>query len=289
MNELCIMMLVNKRYTPYVPWFIFFAAKAYPEYPVRVYSTDPLAPGEKKSLEALQGMSDWWVGENCFQRYKHDAFVLKSLRWLIYPSEVLDFQNVYIGDIDMLLFRESPTLLDYHLARCEQLKLPYSNRVRAGSDMKDAEARLMGVHFAKNEWFAQTQFIRQKYLAMAGTPNLRVVVKTASNEGLLYQIAKQRFGLPPVDPTPVYEYHGIHLGIWRDPARRDPATVLDREKYRQQIYPDAYLGYYAKYCELKSTPEFQFLWRQTPGLQSVFRCMEQFSEYLKSNVKRYYP
>ena len=116
---------------------------------------------------------------------------------------------MYIGDLDMLIFKESPTLLDYHLDRCEQLNLPYSNHVRGRqSGMRDGEHRFVGLHFSTSRWFAETAQIRSKYALNLIKSNLRKHM--VSNECLLYRIAEESIGLPPFDDFPIYEYHGIH-------------------------------------------------------------------------------
>lgn len=270
-------MFVNADYMPYVPWFIFFAGKAYPEYSVRIYSSSS-SHECMNVLNVLNGLSDWKINSSILREYHLDKFKLKCIRWLLYPDDVQGFENIYIGDIDMAIFREFPSLLDFHLSRCRKINLPYSNRVRHGSGMQDSDRRLMGVHFARKEWFSRTASSREIYISQFN--DIRNKVKTFSNEGLLFDLAKNNCGLPPIDSTPKYDYHGIHLGMWRQPIT--PKQLLSKYKYSSQISRDQFLFFYDQYCKLKCTSEFRYIWKRTPSLHRIFSDMEKFAVYLNA-------
>jgi hypothetical protein len=274
-HPLSFMMICDKEYEVYIPYFLLFLSKAYPSYGVHFYSRDPVSSRIKEACEAV-GSDKWSIHENAFPEYPNNSFVTKSLRWVIEPK--IDW-HIYIGDIDMLIFREQPSLFEYHLSRCKETNLHYSNRVRgSASGMRDGEHRLVGLHFVDYFWYRQTAKARAEYAVALASTNL--FDKFASNECILYDIAKKSCGLPPADERPVYDYHGIHLGIWRDPARRNPVLLIDNHKYKPQIDKAKFHDYYTQYQSVKRLHEFGIIHGLVPDLDDVFRSMEQFAEVL---------
>lgn len=278
------MMLCDEKYTAYLPLFILFHSLSYPEYAIRIYCTGPIPEDVKQRLRVLEGLSDWRVYENQFADYCQHAFVLKSLRWLVYPPEVRDFECVYIGDVDMLICPEPVSILDHHKLRCRTNNLSYDNRIRpVQSGMDDPGRRLTGLHFATRQWFAETESYRATLSRLARDRSpipLREAAGTRSNEGLLYNLAERCCGLPPKDSVPAYDYHGIHLGIWREPHRRDPAALLQNPKYMQQMQKDTFLSYYDQYLRAKETQQFSVC--AVPEITPILAAMEAFAELWRS-------
>jgi hypothetical protein len=134
----------NDRFTSYIPLFVYCALWSYPHAFVRIVVDGKLTQDERNGLAYIrqQLSTRFEVLEN----YTLPGPAHKHQRWLL-PRELFDgFKYGYIGDIDMLLVKETPALLDVHLANCQRYRLPFSNIVRWQTKLPP---RLSGLHFIK--------------------------------------------------------------------------------------------------------------------------------------------
>lgn len=142
MKKLCVVCFVfhNRRYgefeyLAYIPFYIYTVLKAYPDYAVRIYTDCDLPFEISEQLRLLEGMGEFHVVENIsvpgFKPGKDpNGDLRKSIRWLFYDDAFEQFETIYIGDIDILIGKETPGIYEAHLKHCETLGLPYSNIVR---------------------------------------------------------------------------------------------------------------------------------------------------------------
>ena len=131
MQGLCVAAYVFGPYTCYIAPYIYFLKRSYPDcYPI-IFSHKHVAPEDEKALNLLAREFSFDVVENTFgdRNWKKPQWG-KAARWLLWDKRFMDFQGVYIGDIDMLIMPEKVSLLEGHLAHCERLGLPFSNIVR---------------------------------------------------------------------------------------------------------------------------------------------------------------
>src|SRR5262249_18773675 len=144
---------------------------------------------------------------------------VKSLRWLLFDEEFYDYDNVYIGDIDMFIVPEDIPLHEMHVRHSREIGLPYSNRVRRGT------RRLTGLHFVRTrDYYERVLPTMQKYRDGALSGLLGI-----NNEELLYRMMEESVGLPKIVGNFV-THHGIHARAFcefddkaassNDPARR---------------------------------------------------------------------
>ena len=184
-KDLCIFSLISGRYRHYADLFKLCAMTAYPEYDVVFQVSD--VPRDAVST----------------------TFFTACERYLM---ELRTYKYVYITDIDMMIMRETPTLLDFHLAEIENTGLPYSNVPRWHEPM--GENRLTGLHFVTNAWWDITKKARdeeRRRLYAGEIGNMK-----CDDELMLMRIVKNSGLAVPPNSELLCRHHGIHLGTYRD-------------------------------------------------------------------------
>lgn len=223
-GKLCIAAYVFGDYSKYIPFYIYSVLKSYPEYYVKIFIEKDLSKSEKKCLDALRNeMSDHF--SICKDRFRGYDFLngtnirgggKKILRWLIPENEFDGFDYVYIGDVDFIIIREEPSLLESHLRHCEKTHLPFSNKIRLMPGSSVRTDRMTGLHFIiKKPYYGEIGQYISKYLQ-----DNDCLIKSLSglnnNEQFLYHLLERGFEL---DRLLLFEdfrpHHGIHLGIAR--------------------------------------------------------------------------
>ena len=231
--SVCFAVVVDSGYQRYVPYFTFFCFRAYPDCGVRVCLIDEIESSYKKVFKwvARFGNVEYLKNEFDFLKLRNN---IKIVRWILPESFFRGFDNVYIGDVDILISKEFPTLEMQHLENCERNQLPYSNAVRATE-----EKRLTGLHFIKKrEYFSVMNPIIEKYADLLVKNKLFKI----RNETVLYNmIVESGLGLPKIYFRP---HHGLHLGKWR---KRLP--VIISQEFWEEIGKDLYRKYFEDFKE----------------------------------------
>lgn len=286
-KSLCFSVYCDSRYAPYIPWYIMSALAAYPNAAVRAFCFHKLGGRLKNTLSALTQHGDWQVFDECSSKVWQNTHGLKTVRWLLYPEQIHEFDNVYNGDIDILICPEQPTLLERHLERCNQFSLPYSNWVRKYPRLPARltawhRNRMYGVHFTKREWFEETAELRERWLKWLGDGVLFKKLKCIKNEHVLYLLAEKSVGLPPEDEPDLGQLHGIHLGIWRN--WRKHRRAYEQVVTRCEITDHPFTEYARFYESLKGMPAYQRVVAGSKPIMPIVRRMERFvSRWLKDN------
>lgn len=218
-NTLCITTVVNEMYQEFIPWFVYFIKESYPEYYISIFLIGKANKKVRRCLDLIGG--NFCLHENCYSGYPANVLITKCLRWTNYSDEFEKFDYIYTGDIDMLICKEEPSLLQQHIQHCDFIGLPYSNQIRGFGDWKNKPRRLTGLHFVKrNEWYTAMRNIMIKYDRLLQ----KNCVTYGQNEVMLYQMVKESsLKLPKeIDEISDSEYrfrphHGLHLGLWRSP------------------------------------------------------------------------
>lgn len=240
--SLCISTVVNKTYQKYIPLFVYFCLKSYPEYGIRILLTEKLNQNYRDIIKELQKLSnDFKFYEECFAGYSKTGQQLKTLRWIIDEDYFKGYDNVYIGDIDIFICKETPSLEKQHLNNCKVFGLPYSNIVR-----KSDKKRLSGLHFMKKkEYYNIMRSIIEKYSLLLKRGKLN----SYGNEEILYNmIEKSNLGFPDSQWRP---HHGIHVGIWRKGF-----STISEAKWGDIGGRNAYKKYYMFYKTFKNDSLF---------------------------------
>ncbi|AST95149.1 hypothetical protein [Shouchella clausii] len=210
-KSLCVTTYVFGNYKRYIPYFVYSVLKSYPDYFVKVFSYDNLSTKETDSLERIKQhlSSSFEIKENYYTDKISKASEGKARRFLLPHAEFKGFKYAYIGDIDFLIVKEEPSLLDSHIKHCQDIGLPYSNQIRPQS------RRLTGLHFFKvKEYFEKMEPVINEYID--APEKIEAAFRTGiRNEEFLYNLIEQTIGFGKMNDHHYRPHHGFHLGILR--------------------------------------------------------------------------
>ncbi len=213
----CFMTVANQPYQKYVPWFLYFLNRAYPEARKLVLLDEIMDDNIRRMIELLYG--NYEVREKAFCEYtKADAVIIKCLRWLVYEPEFEQYDCMSIGDVDMAIYKESPSYMDQHLAHCDQLTIPYSNFIRPPTA---GPRRMGGINvFKPKEWFAAIRPMISKYRPMLRDGKITLPEHGFNEQLLLRMIVESYLGEPPSNLSETYwsslatsNHHGTHIRL----------------------------------------------------------------------------
>jgi len=257
-SSLCFTTVVRGiAYLDYIPLFIFFALRAFPQSHICIHICGLLPTKVRKNIELLLPQNDSWsVLENYKVSYPKNKNTLKSLRWVLFSEFLNSFDYLYVGDIDILLSKGS-NLLNDHILHSEFLGLPYSNIIRG------SQKRLSGLHFVDTKaYYKLLKPIIFKYDKLLKSGNLSGI----RNETVLYLMLKEAKLLPPVwgggfdvdyisrGPLKIAfrPHHGVHLRVVDMKHEAIRKSILNSNIYREVYIPD-----------------FQEAFQENPGLMNV--------------------
>lgn len=251
-KELLFSFYVFGDYTKYIPFCVYGIFKSYPNSYIKIFVDNKLKENEKESLK-LFNTDNLEIKEN----YKLPNQIkgemkggnLKATRWIVPYEEFKDYKYVYIGDIDMLICEEHPTLLESHIEHMNKTRLPFSNGIRKNS------ARLTGLHFFETEpYFNRMNGLIKRCLTDDIYLN-NLTKGCERNENFLYKIVEIGCGYGNMkdritDGGDLYyrPHHGAHLGLFR---------VKDINIWKRNEIIPKYLedGIFNKILKLVNIPE----------------------------------
>lgn len=216
-SKMCFVTIANRPYQKYVPWFLYFLNRAYPKAHKLVLLDEEVVEGVHQQLSLLSG--NFEVRERSFPEYKTtDALTIKCLRWLVFEPEFLKYDCMSIGDVDMAIYKESPSYMDQHLAHCDQLGIPYSNFMRPASA---GPRRVGGINvFKPREWFEAINPMIEKYRPMLKAGGINLPEYGFNEQLLLKMIMESNLGEPPINMSETYwpslvtsNHHGTHIRL----------------------------------------------------------------------------
>lgn len=216
-HRTCFMTVANHPYQKYVPWFLYFLDRAYPDAKKLVLLDGKMTDKVQDMLALLDG--NFEVREDSFHEYeKTDANTIKCLRWLTWEPEFEQYDCMSIGDVDMAIYREVPSYMDQHLAHCEQLGIPYSNFMRPPSA---GPRRMGGINvFKPKKWFGAVNPVIAKYRPMLRAGSIRLPEQGFNEQLLLKLITESSLGEPPENLSETYwpalttsNHHGTHIRL----------------------------------------------------------------------------
>lgn len=206
-------------YAGFIPFYIYFALRAYPESWVLIYFRGKLSDEIREQVHILCPDTDRFT---IYEYYKpdhpRDVFTTKALRWTLALEASLIGDRLYIGDVDIMLANEKLCLFDEHDIHCDTLGLSYSNIIRNNSP------RMSGLHYI------QVQGYKDQMAQQIVDYDQRLKIGIARqyqnrNEKVLFEMLANEFAVPEegsfelgYDPTKINyrPHHGVHLGILRD-------------------------------------------------------------------------
>jgi hypothetical protein len=299
-GTLCISTFVFGTYTKYIPFYVYSILKSYPDYHVKIFIDKALSVSEKKCFALIKNeLSDnFSIHENFFPEYDflNGINIIGGgktiLRYLIPENMFEGYDYVYIGDVDFLIIREDPGLLESHIDHCERIHLPFSNKIRPISEINNYIDRLTGLHFIiKKPYYKKIgptiSYLKDRNKLIEFLSGLKL------DEQFLYYLVKQSFNLDNLRNDDAFRpHHGIHLGLGRE--KRSPSGVLkglnNAEKYESLRLDDArnFLRFYLQ------DDLFQKLLQILPE-ESIFNIcdaldvkMPNFKLKMRSSLNRVY-
>lgn len=263
MKKLCFTTIVHgKIYQRYAPMFVYSCLKAYPFSTVKLFFTGDIDTNFHKAFDCLGDVGNFIIEQNRFHSFPKENQPLKSIRWVLPSHYFAEYENVYIGDIDILICREVPSLLEQHLEHCQKQCLPYSNMVRPNS------TRLSGLHFIKkDEYYIYMKDVIKKYKRLLKTGKLK-----DKNEMVLYRmIQESSLGFPTDQFRP---HHGLHLGLWRSGPR-----ILNEKKWKGVGGKKSYKIYWEWFKQIEDDPVFQMIEKICPIKEIEWMKQSMKSEF----------
>lgn len=210
-------------YVDYIPFFINAIREAYPDLHIKIFVQGRISSFCQTALGKLDGFT---IVEDYFNDWHESSPYY--LRWLIPCEALADFNQTFICDIDLLMLRESPTLVDQRLDIAKSIQMPFANFVRAPKT--GFPNRISGWHFILNkEYYEHVEPIIQEFLkakiSIQDFPTYRYDngfgEARFGQESLLFEIIRRAFGITSELNEQNYPYHhGLHLGPLRRNASR---------------------------------------------------------------------
>ncbi len=150
-SKLCLIYyVVTERYEHYIPFFLYFLGKAYPNINTYIAIRQPLCGVVKDQMLPLVDNKNYKI-EIEFQDYPIYSEFTKILRWIVRNDHTDQFEYLYYGDIDIFIMKQKPSLMESHLARMNEFDTFYSNGTF--TDIDGIE-KMTGIHFCKRkEWY----------------------------------------------------------------------------------------------------------------------------------------
>jgi len=261
-GSLCVSTIVNKKYQRYIPLFLYFCLKSYPNYGVKLFLTENIQDKYISIINRLRELGKIEIVEYFFKDFPKSNQELKTFRWLFESKDFDGYDYIYIGDIDLIICKEKISLLNQHLQHCDQNNLPYSNSVRPNSK------RLSGLHFIKkNEYYKKMSSVIDEYRVLLKNGKL----KHSRNEETLYKmIKKSGFLFPNKWFRP---HHGIHLGLWRA-GQRDLSN-----KFWKEFGKDIYKEYYSFFKKVENEKLYREVYNIEPLLEIEYMKKSFYKEF----------
>lgn len=230
MNNICFTTVVNQKYEHYIPLFWYSLYKSYPGYASTIFMKGSLSKNVRKAVAIMMDKGDFNVKENCFENFDENEQYFKTIRWLLNDDCIMDYQYLYIGDVDMIICKEPISLIEQHAQDAENQNLAYSNIVRGG------QHRLIGRHFIVTKpYFKKMNPVIKKYQSLLSQGKLdpKTNDEGKGNEWVLYRMIEDSgLGFPDSnkksDRNILSTHHGLHLGLWRTKAK-DPSNDLSKD------------------------------------------------------------
>lgn len=240
MDKTCFTTVANKPYHKYIPWYIYFIQQSYPQSHIKIFLNDSIDPAIMEMIRLFP--SDViMIYEYCFAGFQcNDADNIKCMRWLNDHPDLMEFDYIHIGDVDMGICHESPTIFEQHAEHCNMTGLPYSNFVRP----QPPKNRFCGVHVIKTEeWFGliSLSILKHKELILkhGKWPCANPI---GLNEQLLYQIICESIGKPPPDLRATYDrciksfnHHGVHIRLVEHRGAKFLKSIEGFLNFRDQL------------------------------------------------------
>lgn len=232
-GPLCVTAYAFGDYAEYAPLLAYTTLWNYPDAVVKLYFKGPAPANVLAALAYLrkQLSPNICVVDNYDLPLKTGSGDLahnqagKCVRWLIPGSEFAGFEYTYMADIDFIIVKEHPELLEKHKAISRELGVPHSNPIRWSY-----HARVSGLQMVETAaYFAAIDPVASPYRTGAKP------VPAVNNEAFLFSLLQAGGILPKTRPANRPEFDrlrphpGYHIGLVRSCKTPPDYTDLWRQ------------------------------------------------------------
>lgn len=317
-DKVCLTTFIyGERYQAYIPFLVYSCHVSYPDYDIILFVHGDLCESVQRSLNLLS-VENCRVIEHCYDDCPQMT-PLKSmaLRWILWDDCFMDYDYLYVVDIDMIYQKENIPLHEQHKIHMQTTGLAFDNMKRkyirhpfqlipllqrikyAGMTSflkflfgEKVVYRASGLHFVKVKDYYEkfTPIVRQKYKESIYYNKWLKDVMFPDNEALLYYIL-QKLGFSPEKlPIQSNSYSSInfeepertefrpHHGIHLGIFRTD-IPLSQRPSDEAILRTEAYKYYFAQFKkQMYSDPMFRKLLNEAPVyIKDSFKRMFKYA------------
>lgn len=219
-DKVCLTTYVyGDKYQDYIPLLLYSIGRAYPDYQTRLYLHGKLRDDLKPSVNLVKKIyTNFEIIENKYG----DAVIKNSrsaaaMRWVLWDDKFLEYDYLYIVDIDMFYLQEPKSLLEQHVRHMNFIGSNCISNITRKKLLKNtpfeiarmlrhfgiggvynyiihnSTMRLSGLHFIKTIPYFNyvTPDIMEKYRAIIYNNKLQDITYCMSDEPFLYQLVQQ--------------------------------------------------------------------------------------------------
>ncbi|MBQ3053275.1 MAG: hypothetical protein IJC89_00025 [Clostridia bacterium] len=321
MKKICLVLYVfGNTYQEYIPLYLLSLFKIYPDYGVRIYLDRKISDNIKLQLKPFEKFDVTYIEDftdnlGMSEKAKKINQIQKCQRWLFFDSKLLEYESVYIGDVDIFFCPERTPMFEEHLRHCDTIGMPYSNIARTSKlnrklfskdfarniikfGIKESISfyfsgvkcinKLSGLHFFKTkEYFEKVKPYLQKYVdelnLLAEGKSKKYNLCSFNNETMLFDLMKDcGFGTPSFSGKSS-EYNTCDDGskIWYRPHHGLHLGTF-RNSFTTNnelavVTSDLYKSYFEYYKDFKTSPAFISLKENfSPYIIEILENMENF-------------
>ncbi|MCP4651196.1 MAG: hypothetical protein GY853_14105 [PVC group bacterium] len=244
-------LVSSDKFQHYLPLYIYVVRKEYPEYFLKTFITGKINPLVAKALDYLRSQGVRFDEPiEVFKDIKLIDSTANSLRFLTSERYFEGMDNVIYTDADLLLFRNSPTLEQWHIKRMKKMKTCYAGhhgpwRKKYRPEISKAgwrgnfERVSAGFVMVTQQWFKKTRKARKSFLNKAKKGKLGGFREF--DEVMLGCIVKSS-GLPMPPFRFCKKQRGIHLGDFKKQMSR---RFTRKKKMKKCVAPQPVLQFQA--------------------------------------------
>jgi hypothetical protein len=271
------------KFQHYLPLYIYVARKEYPEYFLKTFVTGKINPLVERCLKYLRESGIRFDEPICvFEDVEQIEGTANSLRFLVHEDYFKGMDYVIYTDVDLLLFRNSPTLLDWHIKRMTKMKTcyaghhgPWKKKYRpeiSKIGWKGNFERISGGFFmVTQQWYKETKKQRNYYLKKAKGGKLGGFREF--DEVMLSRITRGS-DLPMPPRGFCKKQRGIHIGDFKKQMKR-------RYRSNRRLKKKIALQNTKKYQDLENDRIWIGLLRMYEGCSFIMDKIDVMRKYLR--------
>lgn len=275
------------KFQHWLPLYIYVIRKEYPEYFLKTFITGKLNDLTSRCLNYLRDSGVRFDEPiRVFENIELIESTANSLRFLIPQNYFKGMDYVIYTDADLLLFRNSPTLLQWHLKRLKRMKTsyaghhgPWKRKYRPEISKEgwkgNFERVSAGFFMTTQQWYTDTKKARKHFLKIAQKGKLGGYREY--DEVMLGRIVKSS-GLPMPPSGFCKKQRGIHAGDFAQAKKR---RWKSRKKIKKRTVPQMVI----KFQALEKDKIWKGLLKRLDENNYIMGIIERARKYLERRMR----